>query len=210
MNKEFEKNLALAGVCQAAALVQSIARKGSAPQDEFEATINSIVVTTPENTLDVFGKVANLKTGLLTLVSQLGNAPVEKDAEITRYVASILGLERKLNRQPKRLAELAKRIEQIQRQMSHMGLFEEQMISNVASVYVDVVSPVGPKIQVAGKPALLKQNANQHRVRALLLAGVRAAFLWRQLGGQRRQILFNRRKIVSSALALQQQIDQHL
>ena len=43
-----------------------------------------------------------------------------------------------------------------------MNLFDEQMISNLASVYVDVISPVGPKIQVAGTPALLKQNANQH------------------------------------------------
>ena len=36
----------------------------------------------------------------------------------------------------------------------------------------------------------------QHKVRALLLAGIRAAVLWRQLGGSRAQIIFARKKMV--------------
>ncbi len=38
-----------------------------------------------------------------------------------------------------------------------------------------------------------------HRVRALLLAGVRAAVMWRQMGGKRRHILFKRKAILHSA-----------
>ncbi|WJG11072.1 high frequency lysogenization protein HflD [Aliiglaciecola sp. LCG003] len=208
MNTEMEKNIALAGVCQAAALVQMIARKGNVPQQEFEASLNSIILTEPESTLAVFGEVNNLRVGFNTLISQLGSAPIEKDAEITRYIASILGLERKLKKHPKKMQELSQRMTQIQRQVQHVSLFEDQMVSNLASVYVDVVSPLGAKIQVAGTPSLLKQTGTQHKIRALLLAGVRAAVLWRQLGGQRRQILFNRKKIVASALELQQ-LTQH-
>jgi high frequency lysogenization protein len=55
------------------------------------------------------------------------------------------------------------------------------------------------KIQVAGNPEHLNVEANQKRIRALLLAGVRAAVLWRQLGGKRRQILFNRKALIQSA-----------
>lgn len=203
MNIELQKCVALAGICQAAALVQSIARKGSALETSLKSSLHSVVITNPDDTLNVFGSLEELDLGLKTLVSQLGNTPLEKDAEITRYVASILGLERKLKRHPKRLTELGERISQLQRQLPHFELLDDQMVRNLASIYVDVVSPVGPKIQVAGTPALLKQNTNQERVRALLLAGVRAAVLWRQLGGQRRQILFNRKKIVASAKALQ-------
>jgi high frequency lysogenization protein len=62
-----------------------------------------------------------------------------------------------------------------------------------------VVSQVARKIQVAGDPDILKRPDNQHRVRAILLAGVRAAVLWRQLGGKRRHILFSRQQILDSA-----------
>ena len=39
----------------------------------------------------------------------------------------------------------------------------------------------------------------QHKVRALLLAGIRAVVLWRQLGGSRTQIIFARKKMVELA-----------
>lgn len=200
--------IALAGVCQAVNLVQSFARKGVAAQSQFETSIKSIVITDPDSTEQVFGSLADLQLGLQTLIAQLGNVPVEKDAEITRYVASVLGLERKLSRQPKRLSELSSRIAGIERQLQHLNLFEDQMISNLASIYSDVLSPAGPKIQIAGTPALLQQASIQHRVRALLLAALRAAVLWRQLGGKRRSILFNRRKIVAIAQQLLQQTNQ--
>ena len=202
LNQEQEKYLALAGVCQAAELVQQVARTGNADEKSFSASIQSIVVTDPKNTEHVFGELANMQLGLATLSHQLGNKPAEKDAEITRYIASILGLERKLAKNGKKMRELGERISHIQRQQTHLELLESQMINNLASVYSDVVSPIGPKIQVAGNPNQLKQSIIQHKVRALLLAGVRAAVLWRQLGGQRRQILFSRRKILTGAQTL--------
>lgn len=204
---EFEKTIALAGVCQAASLVQQLARKGQLEQHAFEASINSIVITDSDNTEQVFGGESNLRLGLQTLVAQLGNTPADKDAEITRYIASVLGLERKLKKQPKRMSELAERIGNAQRQLNHLELFDSQMIANLASIYSDNISPIGPKIQVAGNPELLKQQTSQHKVRALLLAGVRAAVLWRQLGGKRRHILFNRRKVLALAEQILQRIN---
>ena len=198
-NNELEKTMALAGVCQAAALVQQASRKGQVEQIAFEASIGSIVITESEHTEQIYGSLSNLQLGFATLESQLSNRPIDKDAEITRYVASLLGLERKLSANKVKLQELSERIGQIQRQQSHLELFESQMLSNLANIYSDVISPIGQKIQVAGTPALLKQDINQHRVRALLLAGLRSAVLWRQLGGKRRNILFNRKNILSCA-----------
>ncbi len=196
--------IALAGVCQAASLVQTVARRGDLDESAYQASINSIVVTEPENTEAVFSGLENLQVGFRCLIGQLGNKPLDKDAEVTRYIASLLGLERKLSRQSKRLQELGQRVDTIIRQQSHMDLFDEQMIRNLASVYSDTISPLGPKIQVAGIPAVLQQQSVQHKVRALLLAGVRAAVLWRQVGGKRRQILFNRSSIVQCAQQLMQ------
>ena len=43
----------------------------------------------------------------------------------------------------------------------------------------------------------LQQPNNAAKIRALLLTGIRAARLWRQLGGHRWQLLFSRRKLLN-------------
>lgn len=196
-----DQHLALAGICQSAALVQAIARKGEGDHAAIEACLSSILVTSPENTQQVFGSLQNLKLGFTTLVSQLDSNNKLKDAELTRYIASIMSLERKLSKHRSAMDELGKRVSHVQRQLSHVDFENSQIISNLASIYSDIVSPLAPKIQVAGNPINLSVEGNQKKVRALLLAGVRAAVLWRQLGGKRRHILFQRSSVVESGRA---------
>ncbi|WP_100640771.1 high frequency lysogenization protein HflD [Alteromonas facilis] len=196
---EIENQLALAGVCQAALLVQHIARQGEFDAEATEASLSSILVTNPDNTQQVFGSLSNLKLGFQTLLAQLHNKPASKDAELTRYIASILGLERKLAKNPRALAQLGERISHVQRQLDHVDFDNHQIIASLASIYTDVVSPLAPRIQIAGQQQFLSQPLNQQRVRALLLAGVRAAVLWRQMGGKRRNILFKRKSIIAAA-----------
>ncbi|MGJ8680710.1 high frequency lysogenization protein HflD [Paraglaciecola sp.] len=197
-DKFYESNLALAGICQAAAIVKQIARSTDYDHAALESSIRSITITQPDNTEQVFGDVSQLTLGFKTLLSQLGNQS-NKDVEVTRYIANLLSIERKLSPNNKAMAALGDRITNIQRQQQHLDLLDTQMLRNLDSVYSDVVSPLGRKIQVGGDPALLKREDNQYRVRAALLAGVRAAVLWRQLGGRRRHILLNRQQILKSA-----------
>ncbi|WP_421131604.1 high frequency lysogenization protein HflD [Alteromonas sp. A079] len=200
LDVDIENNLALAGVAQAAALVQQIARKGVANDEYVEASLSSILVTEPETPQQVFGKLSNLSLGYTTLVAQLSDKQATKDTEITRYIASILGLERKLSRKSKAMNELGDRISHVQRQLAHVDFENPQVVSSLASIYSDIVSPLAPRIQVAGNPDYLSQPATQRKVRALLLAGVRSAVMWRQMGGKRRNILFRRKQILNSAV----------
>ena len=130
---QIENQLALAGVCQTATLVQQIARTGDVDEQACEASLSSILVTNPENPQQVFGALDNLGIGFKTLASQLSNKAGSKDTEVTRYIASILGLERKLSRNPKALAELADRISHVQRQLAHVDFQNNQ---NGQLVYV--------------------------------------------------------------------------
>ena len=199
LDPKIEQHLALAGVCQAASLVQQLARRGTIDKQAYEASLSSILVTDPETPQQVFGQLDNLKKGYQVIVAQLGNEGSHKDTELTRYIASVLGLERKLTKHPRALNELAERISHVQRQLAHVDFENQQIASSLASIYSDVVSPLAPRIQVAGNPNYLGQTNNQERVRALLLAGVRAAVMWRQMGGSRRAILFKRTQILHSA-----------
>jgi high frequency lysogenization protein len=54
---------------------------------------------------------------------------------------------------------------------------------------------------VSGEPLHLDNKDNQARIRAALLGGVRAAMLWRQVGGRRWQILLGQRRLLESARA---------
>lgn len=199
-----DQTITLAAIFQAAYLVQQVSRTGQIGEHELAILLNSVTQTSPENTLTVYGgNLANLKQGLMLLTSYLGDSSSQgkkvKDPELTRYIISLINLERKLIKQPKKLSLLGERIEASKRQLTHYDITSETLISSFASIYSDIISPLGTPIQVTGEPSMLKQTANQHKIRALLLAGIRAAVLWRQVGGKRRNILFSRSKIVKSA-----------
>lgn len=203
MNNLEKQTLTMAAICQAAALVQKVARTGSIESSELTIMLNSVMVTSPESILDVYGNdVANLNLGLKSLIEQLGNQTKDKDPELTRYVVSLLGLERRLANKKNQLSLLGERIEQSQRQLAHFDITSDTLIASLASIYSDLLSPIGTPIQVAGEPNLLKQQSNQHKIRALLLAGIRSSVLWRQVGGKRRNILFGRTKMVACATQL--------
>lgn len=207
MNSIEEQTITMAAVCQVAALVQKIARSGENIDADLKVMLESIVITSPENTLDAYGNdSANLKTGLNALVEQLGNQTKQKDPELTRYVVSLLGLERRLANKRGQLSLLGERIEQCQRQLAHYEINSDTLVASLASIYSDLLSPLGTPIQVAGEPERLKQTGNQHKIRALLLAGIRSSVLWRQVGGKRRNILFGRSKMVACAQQLLKQI----
>ncbi|MGL5110153.1 MAG: high frequency lysogenization protein HflD, partial [Vibrio ordalii] len=142
----------------------------------------------------------NLKIGLECLVKGIDSTP--SGSEITRYIISLMALERKLSARRDAMSQLGDRIQTIERQVNHFDLLDEQMISNLASIYLDVISPIGPRIQVTGTPTILQQTSTQHKVRALLLSGIRCAVLWRQVGGKRRHLIFGRKKMIEQAQIL--------
>ncbi|MBL0449837.1 high frequency lysogenization protein HflD [Aeromonas caviae] len=200
MSDKFQdRTMAFAGICQAAYLVQKVARDGSCDEASLRESLQSILVTNPTQPLEVFGSHLAIRDGYRALVEQLGADGSQKNAELTRYVVSLIALERKLAKRKDILNMLGERISQIGRQQQHFDLLDEHILANMASIYSDLISPIGPRIQVAGTPLFLQQPLVQHKVRALLLAGIRAVVLWRQLGGSRTQIIFARKKMVELA-----------
>lgn len=201
MSNYSEIALALAGTCQSAALVQQVAQKGYAERESLAVTLKSLLVTQPSSTLNVFGDdLTNLRCGLETALAQFGGGQGKLDTEIGRYWIGALSLSQKLNKQPQAKAELAHRISILERQLPlyENDILHEQMISNIASIYSDIISPLGSRIQVFGRQDFLSRSDIQNRVRALLLAGVRAGVLWQQVGGSRWQLFFSRKKILQS------------
>ncbi len=200
MSKElYDRTLAFAGIWQAASLVEEIARTGQCNQEQLGQTLSALLVTDPNSTLGVYGELANLERGFKVLIEQLDKQADPKNIAITRYVIGLLALEKKLAKRHDAMNALAERISQVKRQTAHFALTDEQVLGNLADIYSDIISPLGPRIQVQGSPDQLRQPRVQHTIRALLLSGIRSSVLWRQVGGKRRHIIFSRKKMVEQA-----------
>lgn len=191
--------IALAGICQALKLVQQVARSTSVEQADIALMLSSIAMINADEPVQIYGgEMKALETGLTLIVDQLGDKP-QKDVELTRYIVGVLALERRLNKTPAQLKKLGDKLQHLERQLQHFSITDDNMIANLADIYSDCISSLGGRIQIYGQPELLKQTSVQHKVRALLLAAIRSAVLWRQAGGSRLHFIFKRRKLVAEA-----------
>ena len=198
MNPLQEQLIALGGVFQAAVLVDRIAKTGQVSEASLGCMLGSLLVRDPKNTLEVFGgDDLNLRDGYRALVSALERDPNTLQREPLRYALSMLGLERQLAKRGEMLDTIGKRLPQIQSQVEHFGLVHENVIAASGALYQDTLSTLRQRIQVHGDMRQLQQPSNASKIRALLLAGIRSARLWRQLGGHRWQLVFSRRKLLS-------------
>lgn len=200
------QTIAMAALCEAALLIQQVS-KGQAFDSQALATlVGGIMNTAPENVDQVYPSLASLKQGSYLLVHQLSGQATSKDVEVTRYLAGMMSLSKKLLNNQTALTGLSTSLKEVERRLEHFDITDASIIGNFADIYSKNISPIGQKIKVIGTPQNLKQPVIQNQVRALLLAGVRAAVLWRQMGGKRRQFIFSRNKILKSAISFNNEL----
>ena len=127
--------------------------------------------------------------------------------EAARYVISMMQLERALHKRPDFLDRIGRGIESVKKQMEFFEPRDREtvhpaLVEKLAELYVQNVSILTPRIIVNGEQGHLSNSLVASKVRASLLAGIRSAVLWRQLGGSRWQLLFSRKKISMAAARL--------
>ncbi|ARU56128.1 hypothetical protein OLMES_2055 [Oleiphilus messinensis] len=194
-----DQTIALAGIFQAASLVQQIAHNGSCAPQFFETSLNSLFVINPADTIGVFGQAHDIRLGLRELLAALDKNNKSQNVETIRYALSLVHLENKLKKRQDLLSVISKRLAQATEQKEHFGGYHPNIIENLASIYTDTISTFNLRIQVVGQPNHLQVEENAAKIRALLLAGIRSAMLWRQVGGRRWQLLFKRKALAECA-----------
>ena len=146
MAKNYYDHSGVGGRMPAARLVQQLAHQGHCDSDALHVSLNSIIDLDPDSTLAVFGgSEANLRLGLETLLGVLNTSSRQGlNAELTRYTLSLMVLERKLAASKGAMDTLGNRIGGLRRQLEHFDLQSETLLSAMAGIYVDVISPLGP------------------------------------------------------------------
>ncbi|MDD5274573.1 MAG: high frequency lysogenization protein HflD [Methylovulum sp.] len=194
LNTLTNQTIALAGIAQAAALVQQLATSGTADNKALETSIGSALKIDSDTVLDIYGGLSNLKLGLEQLNQQMSGYKISHP-EQARYSASLVFLENQLSKQPQMLKTIQLGIIKAQAQSEHFGLLHENVLANLGDVYSNTISTLQPRIMVNGETNYLSRPEIANKIRACLLAGIRSAMLWRQCGGTRWKFLFYRKKI---------------
>jgi high frequency lysogenization protein len=200
MGVNFEEQvLALAGVAQVARLVDQISKSGDYPPEFLTPSINSLFVFDPESTVEVYGGVPNLKLGLQNLANILASRESADAQDVVRYLFSILHLERKFASDSAMTAVVHSRLEHTRLKSDHFSTHVHEVCHSLSGIYQDTLSTYKFRIKVTGSMQQLQNETNADLIRALLLAGIRSAFLWRQLGGARWKLMLQRKKILHVA-----------
>lgn len=198
LNTLSNQTMALAGVAQACSLVHQLATSGVCQTSALEASIASLLKIDSDSVIDIYGGLAGIEHGLQQLNTQLGSR-VLANPEQARYAAQIVYLQKQLASKPDMQKTIQIGINKAQAQAEHFGVLHENVLANLADVYHSTISTLQPRIMVQGDQQYLGNQSTVNKIRALLLAGIRATLLWRQCGGSRWKLLFFRKKIQDEA-----------
>ncbi|MCH1493131.1 MAG: high frequency lysogenization protein HflD [Luminiphilus sp.] len=196
------QTLALAGVAQTARIVDQISRTGTYPIEYLEASLHSLFSFDASNVEGVYGNIQGVKLGLQNLAAGLAPGSDETAGAMMRYFLAILHLEGKFAARSDLQEIVHSRLQHASYKATHFTSQAKEICHSVAAVYSDTLSTLPFRIKVNGSAQHLENEGNAEIIRALLLAGVRSAFLWRQLGGRRWKLTLQRGRVRGMALEL--------
>ncbi|QUX92662.1 lysogenization regulator HflD [Marinomonas sp. A3A] len=202
-SKEKEQTIALSAIFQAAELVSILAKTGQVDNASLQPLLDSLLMVNAASTEDIYGGQwdysTNLALGRKISRQALGKERSSVNPDTLRYALSIIHLENKLAKAPEMLSTIGQKIAQIEQKKAHYeSVLHENMLASISGMYQDTLSKLPFRIQVHGDSRFLQQPQVANQVRAILMSGIRAAMLWRQLGGKRWHLIFKRKALLNA------------
>lgn len=190
-----DRVLALAGIAQALTQVRRIAETGAADAAVLATAMDSVFRIDADSPAGVFGGPDALMPGLRQLRAYLRNE--SGDALLPRLGLAVLQLERRFVRDP-----AAERVHagllQVAPDAAAKGSTHPDVLGALGGLYAGTVSGLRPRVMVQGNPHYLGQAGVVAEIRATLLAALRAAVLWRQVGGSLWDFTLRRRQMLEA------------
>lgn len=215
--------LALAAVFQSAQLTHLLALHGSQALNGINsAAFNCLLQASFDIqsklhyslfSLDFFQSFESLQIGLQALEGALMQ-PYQQSkprlpapapyAEALRYAIALLQIERKVYRNAGFVEKITAQQKALKQRLNFFdnNLQHSAILASTANLYVETAGSLSSRLNVRGKPDMLKNQASIDRIRACLFAGLQAAHLWQELGGNRLQLIFGRRGMLEDIRAI--------
>ena len=215
--------LALAAVFQAAQLTHLMALHGGQALSGINSSaLNRLLQASFDIqahvqhslfSLDFFHSFGDLQVGLRSLEGALMQ-PYQQSkprlpapapyAEALRYAIALLQIERKVYGKASFVEKIAEQQKMLKQRLNFFdhNVQHSAILASTANLYVETAGTLKSRLNVRGKPEVLKNQNNIDRIRACLFAGLQAAHLWRELGGYRLQLIFGRRGMLEDIRAI--------
>lgn len=202
-----ERALALAGLLQSAEAVTRLATGEPVDTGLVETCVGSIFTLDAPDTESIYGDAQRLARGLELLAAQAaGN--ISMQAAHVRIALTVLQVERRLVQRADLMQKLQQGIMDAQPARHQFGLGSEELQQRLGDLYSQTISTLTPRVLVQGDPGLLSQSRVVMSIRTLLLAAVRSAVLWRQLGGSYWDFFLRRGQVTQVAKTWLRQIEE--
>ena len=188
--------LALGGMLQALAQVRRIAETGQSESEPVRVALDSVFRIDAADTQAVYGDAASLRVGLRLLRDYLANS--NRDQVLGKLGLAVLQLERRFVGEDAVVTQVQTGLRGLEAPAQRLGSTHPDVVAGLGSLYADTVSTLRPRVMVQGNPHYLGQAGVVAEIRALLLAALRSAVLWRQSGGSLWDFLFRRREMAGA------------
>jgi high frequency lysogenization protein len=195
MNSMENRMLALAGLAQALAQVRRIADTGQAEAAVLATALDSVFQIDAASPIAVYGDAAALRPGLQLLARYFRNE--SDDALLPRLGLAVLQLERRFVQDPA-AGRVHAGILALAGDAARQGSTHPDVLAALGALYSDTVSSLRPRVMVQGNPHYLGQAGVVAEIRAVLLAALRSAVLWRQVGGSYWDFVLRRRQMLEA------------
>lgn len=195
MSDPGDRLLALGGMIQALREVRSIADTGQGDAAVLNTALDSVFRIDAASPAEVYGGEAAVRPGLLLLRGYLRNEG--GDELLPRLSLAVMQLERRFSRHPMS-TQVHDALLKLMPMQAELGSSHPQVLVALGGLYADTISHLRPRVLVKGNPHYLGQATVVAEIRAVLLAGVRSAVLWRQLGGNLWDFLLHRNDMLDA------------
>ncbi len=194
-----DRVLALAGLLQALTQVRRIADTGQSENQQVQVMLDSVFRIDASSAEAVYGDASQLRGGLRQLHDYLANG--SKDEALGKLALAVLQLERRFIRSDAMTRKVQADLRRLTGEANTLGSAHPDVIADLGRLYADTISTLRPRVMVQGNPHYLGQAGVVSEIRALLLAALRSAVLWRQMGGSLWDFVFRRREMAAAISA---------
>lgn len=184
--------LALSVLLDALAGVRELATQGRTDLTRRTPLLESVFDFHSDQPADLYGADHDYHHGLNLAADVFGRGFGTPD-ELVKLAFQVLTLSGRLWASETAGTRLRTALVAARRQQVAFGIEHDYTMQSIAQAYVDAVVPLGARILVAGDPVWLTQERIAAQVRALMLTAMRAAILWRFLGGSLWSLWLRRR-----------------
>lgn len=204
------ESIALAALFQCCSQINRIAHSGYCDEQAVSTVFRALLVTNPDTIDDIY-KESNLKIGFKSLIEGFSTDGITDNTakELAKLAMQVMSLTDRIMGNSSLYNRLSNEIDsmKIQIEKDYPDFLEgntsvvmnSDNVEKFAQLYQSLISPNFSKLLIFGEERFLSSTENQNRIRALLLAGIRALVLWNQVGGKKLYLMFRRKDILSYA-----------